>query len=141
MVTRRRFLRSLLLLPLALQWRPGPVWAMGGILPELNQPVPAFELPGVIPGADAQTGFIETKLALGDFEGRWLTLYFYPKDFTSGCTLEARGFQKDLEGFRNHQAEVVGISADDSEAHISFCGSEGLVPNPPYVGGSCRWAL
>ena len=63
---------------------------------------------------------------MGDFAGRWLILYFYPKDFTSGCTLEARGFQKDLGAFHRRQAEVVGVSADDAEAHISFCGSEGL---------------
>jgi peroxiredoxin Q/BCP len=99
---------------------------MGGTLPDLDQPAPAFELPGVTPGGNSREGFIETRLGLGDFAGRWLILYFYPKDFTSGCTLEARGFQQDLGAFHNRQAEVVGVSADDAEAHISFCGSEGL---------------
>jgi peroxiredoxin Q/BCP len=53
-------------------------------------------------------------------------LYFYPKDFTPGCTLEARGFQRDLESFHQLGAEVVGISTDSPDSHGSFCGSEGL---------------
>jgi peroxiredoxin Q/BCP len=64
--------------------------------------------------------------SLEDFRGRWLVLYFYPKDFTSGCTLEARGFQRELGAFHAAEAEVVGISADDTDAHASFCGIEGL---------------
>lgn len=64
--------------------------------------------------------------ALGDFAGQWLVLYFYPRDFTGGCTLEARGFQKDLAAFRRRGTTVVGISADDPDSHASFCGSEDL---------------
>ena len=64
---------------------------------------------------------------LADYQGHWLVLYFYPKDFTSGCTLEAKGFQRDLEAFHRRGAEVVGVSADDEDSHLSFCGSEGLV--------------
>lgn len=63
---------------------------------------------------------------LADLQGKWLVLYFYPKDFTSGCTLEARGFQRDLPKFRNKGADIIGISADDPNQHASFCGSEGL---------------
>jgi peroxiredoxin Q/BCP len=104
--------------------RPRPALAMGGTLPALEQPAPAFRLDGVAPG---DTGSVrETRLALEDFAERWLVLYFYPKDFTSGCTLEARGFQRDLERFHRRGAEVVGVSADDSDSHSSFCGSEGL---------------
>ncbi|WP_369795500.1 redoxin domain-containing protein [Synechococcus sp. GFB01] len=43
---------------------------------------------------------VETSLGLDDFAGRWLVLYFYPRDFTGGCTLEARGFQQQLEASR-----------------------------------------
>jgi len=97
---------------------------MGGTLPEIGQPAPAFDLDGVAPSAEGTV--LPTHLSQADFRGRWLVLYFYPKDFTSGCTLEARGFQRDLEGFHARNAEVVGVSADDPEAHLSFCGSEGL---------------
>jgi len=99
--------------------------ALGGTLPSLDQPAPAFRLDAVVPGSG--DGEIESqRLQLSDFAGRWLVLYFYPKDFTEGCTLEARGFQRDLDRFRERNAEVVGISADDGDAHASFCGSEGL---------------
>ncbi|MFS6818473.1 peroxiredoxin [Synechococcus lacustris Tous-12m] len=71
-----------------------------------------------------KSGAVQRKLA--DLQGKWLVLYFYPKDFTSGCTLEARGFQRDLPKFRNKGADIIGISADDPNQHASFCGSEGL---------------
>jgi peroxiredoxin Q/BCP len=98
--------------------------ALGGTLPALNQPAPDFALPGITPAADGEA--IETRLQLADFRGRWLVLYFYPRDFTGGCTLEARGFQKDLAAFEAANAAVVGVSADDAESHADFCSSEGL---------------
>jgi len=100
------------------------VFALGGTLPALNQPAPDFALPGITPAADGQA--IETRLQLADFRGRWLVLYFYPRDFTGGCTLEARGFQKDLAAYEAANAAVVGVSADDAESHADFCSSEGL---------------
>ncbi|WP_216903198.1 peroxiredoxin [Synechococcus sp. CCY 9618] len=121
---RRVFLGGAALASLALLSRPDRSLAMGGTLPELDAQAPAFELAGVAPGAEGEVS--ETRLARDDFRGRWLALYFYPKDFTSGCTLEARGFQRDLARFHARNAEVVGVSADDTEAHLSFCGSEGL---------------
>jgi peroxiredoxin Q/BCP len=69
---------------------------------------------------------VATELALGDFSGSWLVLYFYPRDFTGGCTLEARGFQNDLQAFQRAGAAVVGVSADDPDSHASFCSEEGL---------------
>ncbi|MFZ9228598.1 MAG: peroxiredoxin [Prochlorococcaceae cyanobacterium] len=101
-----------------------PAQALGGTLPALGQAAPAFSLDGVAPGpnGDAQP----TRLKLGDLAGSWVVLYFYPKDFTSGCTLEARGFQRDLASFRAAGAQVIGVSADDPDQHASFCGSEGL---------------
>lgn len=98
--------------------------ALGGTLPELNQPAPDFNLGGVAPSGGGEA--IETQLQLGDFAGRWLVLYFYPRDFTGGCTLEARGFQKDLAAFDAANAVVVGVSADDADSHADFCSSEGL---------------
>ena len=99
---------------------PKQAQALGGTLPDLDQPAPDFILAGFVPPGT------EGERRLSDFAGRWLALYFYPKDFTGGCTLEARGFQKDLAQFHTLGAEVVGISADSAESHASFCGSEGL---------------
>ena len=99
-------------------------FALGGILPTLNSPAPDFNLPGIVPAADGQV--LETRLTLEDFRGRWLVLYFYPRDFTGGCTLEARGFQKDLMAFQAADSAVVGVSADDPDSHADFCSSEGL---------------
>jgi thioredoxin-dependent peroxiredoxin len=64
--------------------------------------------------------------ALGDFKGQWLVLYFYPKDFTSGCTLEAHNFQQDLEKYQKLNAVIVGVSVDTADSHKSFCEKEGL---------------
>lgn len=114
---------ALLLAPLGLLGRPRQAFALGGTLPELDAPAPPFRLQGVAP---MNGKAVETSVALGDFAGQWLVLYFYPKDFTGGCTLEARGFQKDLAAFQAANAAVVGISADDPDSHASFCSEEGL---------------
>ena len=102
-------------------------FALGGTLPELNSPAPDFNLAGVTPSRRGKTSeAVETERRLADFSGQWLVLYFYPRDFTEGCTIEARGFQHDLGLFHQAGAEVVGISADNPESHAEFCGSEGL---------------
>jgi peroxiredoxin Q/BCP len=123
-LARRSLLKGLGCLSAAAWLRPPLAWALGGEQPVAGQPAPAFQLSGVQPGADGTAEPAE--LDLESFRGRWLVLYFYPRDFTSGCTLEARGFQRDLAAFHQRGAEVVGISADDGESHASFCGSEGL---------------
>jgi peroxiredoxin Q/BCP len=64
--------------------------------------------------------------SLKDFRGKWVVLYFYPKDFTSGCTLEARNFQRDLAKFEAKHAAIVGVSVDTAESHKDFCTKEGL---------------
>ena len=102
-------------------------FALGGTLPELNIPAPDFNLGGVTPSRRGKTSeAVETERRLADFSGQWLVLYFYPRDFTEGCTIEARGFQQDLGLLHQAGAEVVGISADNPESHAEFCGSEGL---------------
>ena len=69
----------------------------------------------------------EGKVAsLGDFKGKWVVLYFYPKDFTGGCTLEAHNFQKDLDKYTAANAVILGVSVDSAESHKSFCAKEGL---------------
>jgi peroxiredoxin Q/BCP len=64
--------------------------------------------------------------SLKDFRGKWVVLYFYPKDFTSGCTIEARNFQKDLAKFEQANAVILGVSVDSAESHKDFCAKEGL---------------
>jgi peroxiredoxin Q/BCP len=64
--------------------------------------------------------------ALKDFRGKWVVLYFYPKDFTSGCTLEAHNFQTDLPKYQALNAVILGVSVDTAESHKSFCAKEGL---------------
>ena len=113
-------------------------FALGGTLPELNIPAPDFNLAGVTPSRPGKTSeAVETQRQLADFSGQWLVLYFYPRDFTEGCTIEARGFQQDLGLFHKAGAEVVGISADNPDSHAEFCGSEGLAyPLLSDPGGS-----
>ena len=64
--------------------------------------------------------------SLSDFAGKWVVLYFYPKDFTSGCTLQARNFQRDLAKYEKANAVILGVSLDTAESHKSFCAKEGL---------------
>jgi thioredoxin-dependent peroxiredoxin len=64
--------------------------------------------------------------SLKDYRGKWVVLYFYPKDFTSGCTIEARNFQKDLAKFEQANAVILGVSVDSAESHKDFCAKEGL---------------
>ena len=56
---------------------------------------------------------------LKDFRGKWVILYFYPKDDTSGCTLEAKGF-RDVFAHIRDKIEVIGVSADSEESHAAF---------------------
>lgn len=66
------------------------------------------------------------QVSLKDFRGKWVVLYFYPKDFTSGCTLEARNFQRDLAKYEGVGAVILGVSIDTAESHKEFCAKEGL---------------
>lgn len=119
MPTRRQWLISLLGVVLAwgfLAWNQ-PAYALGGKLPELDQPAPTFTLP---------TNSGDGEISLSNLQGQWVVLYFYPKDFTSGCTLEAQRFQKDLAQYQARNTTIVGVSADSVDSHAEFCDSEGL---------------
>ncbi len=117
----RRYLLSLIL-AIALTFVQGlgriaPVLALGGIQLPLNEPAPEFTLP-------TNTG--DGKISLSDYRGQWVVLYFYPQDFTSGCTLEAKRFQQDLAKYQARNAQILGVSVDDVDSHAEFCDSEGL---------------
>ena len=59
-----------------------------------------------------------------DLKNRWTILYAYPKDMTSGCTLEAKDFVKHLLHFESLNAQVLGVSPDDEKSHVTFCEKE-----------------
>jgi peroxiredoxin Q/BCP len=84
--------------------------------PEVGKPAPEFSLP---------TGD-GSQVSLKDYRGKWVVLYFYPKDFTSGCTMEARNFQRDLSKYEESGAVILGVSVDTAQSHKDFCAKEGL---------------
>ena len=64
--------------------------------------------------------------SLADYAGRWLVLYFYPKDSTPGCTTEGLDFNALLPAFRERDAEVRGVSRDSVKSHDNFCAKQGF---------------
>lgn len=87
-----------------------------GTFPAVGKAAPKFKL----------TSDQGKPTALKDLRGKWVVLYFYPKDFTGGCTLEARNFQRDLGEYAKRKAVIVGVSVDTAESHKEFCAKEGL---------------
>jgi len=85
-------------------------------LPAVGQPAPTFTLP-------SQTG---DPISLKSFHGKWVVLYFYPKDMTTGCTIEAHNFQRDLQKFEAENAVILGVSVDTVDSHKQFCTKDGL---------------
>jgi peroxiredoxin Q/BCP len=83
---------------------------------EAGNPAPDFTL-------NSQEG---KPVSLHDFKGKWVVLYFYPKDFTSGCTVEAHNFQRDLAKYESRNAVILGVSVQDENTHEKFCTKEGL---------------
>lgn len=92
------------------------VAAVAAEFPAVNEPAPDFSLKSD-QGKDT---------SLKDFHGKWVVLYFYPKDFTSGCTIEAQNFQRDLAKYEAKNAAIVGVSVDTAESHKEFCTKEKL---------------
>lgn len=67
-----------------------------------------------------------TPISLHDFKGKWVVLYFYPRDMTQGCTIEAHNFQRDLAQYQQKNAVIVGVSVDSVDMHKEFCTKESL---------------
>ena len=65
-------------------------------------------------------------VSLKDYRGSWVVLYFYPKDFTHGCTIEAHNFQRDQPQYQEKKVIVLGVSVDSADSHKQFCTKEGL---------------
>jgi peroxiredoxin Q/BCP len=85
-------------------------------VPAVGQQAPAFTLP-------SQDG---SNISLSDFKGKWVVLYFYPKDGTPGCTIEAHNFQRDIAKYQTDGAVIVGVSVDSADSHKGFCAKQGL---------------
>lgn len=85
-------------------------------VPSVGQTAPTFTLP-------SQTG---AKIALKSYRGKWVVLYFYPKDMTTGCTIEAHNFQNSLKDFDAKHAVILGVSVDSTGSHQQFCAKDGL---------------
>lgn len=117
---RRAFLQTTGTAAAALVAQPSISLADGGAsLPSAGARAPEFELPN-------SRGNGMTSLQGLTKAGKWTVLYFYPGAFTSGCTLEARGFQRDLEEYRTLNAQIVGVSVDPVEKNAQFCSEEKL---------------
>jgi peroxiredoxin Q/BCP len=93
----------------------GALYASDAI-PQVGQLAPDFTLP-------SQDG---TRITLSQFRGKWVVLYFYPKDGTPGCTIEAHNFQRDLPKYEMSQAVIVGVSVDSTKSHQEFCAKQSL---------------
>ena len=86
-----------------------------GATPTQGSNAPNFTLP-------SQEGFVSLK----DYRGKWVVLYFYPKDQTPGCSREAHNFQVDQPKYAERNAVVLGVSLDSVDSHKKFCAKEGL---------------
>ena len=85
-------------------------------MPAVGQPAPTFTLP-------SQTG---EPISLDSYRGKWVVLYFYPKDMTTGCTIEAHKFQDALPQFDAKNAVILGVSVDSVDSHKQFCTKDSL---------------
>jgi peroxiredoxin Q/BCP len=85
-------------------------------MPQVGQQAPEFTLPN-------QSG---TPVSLDSYRGKWVVLYFYPKDMSPGCTLEAHNFEQDLPRYKAANAVIVGVSVDTVKSHQQFCAKDSL---------------
>ena len=112
-MNRIRSLRYLLL-PLLVAWLASA--SADGAAPAVGSAAPGFKL------QDQNGKWHELK----DYRGKWVALYFYPKDQTPGCTTQACEFRDNIFAFRDANALILGISVDDVESHKKFSEKHGL---------------
>ncbi|MGF1521246.1 MAG: thioredoxin-dependent thiol peroxidase [Leptolyngbyaceae cyanobacterium] len=82
----------------------------------VGDPAPTFELPDAV----------GTIFRLDDLQGKWVVLYFYPRDNTPGCTKEACGFRDVYTDYQNKNVVVLGVSTDDAKSHAKFAAKHNL---------------
>ena len=107
---------SIIVVAIALIGILGMALRAGDKAPAIGSAAPDFTL-------NSQDG---KPVSLHDYKGKWVVLYFYPKDMTSGCTIEAHNFQRDLAKFDAKNAVILGVSMQDQKSHQEFCAKESL---------------
>jgi peroxiredoxin Q/BCP len=112
----RKFVLPAFAIVLALGVAQNSASAADDALPAVGQSAPTFTLP-------SQTG---ESVSLDSYRGKWVVVYFYPKDMTTGCTIEAHNFQRDLSKFEAENAVILGVSVDTVDSHKQFCTKDGL---------------
>jgi len=113
---RMVILVSIIVVAIALIGILGLALRAGDKAPAVGSAAPDFTL-------DSQDG---KPVSLHDYKGKWVVLYFYPKDMTSGCTIEAHNFQRDLAKFDAKNAVILGVSMQDQKSHQEFCAKQSL---------------
>jgi peroxiredoxin Q/BCP len=88
-------------------------------MPQAGQTAPNFTLPNEE----------NLPISLDHYRGKWVVLYFYPKDMTTGCTIEAHNFERDLEKYHALHAVILGVSVDTVSSHKKFCTKDSLTFN------------
>ena len=111
-MTHRVLITALFIVTLAVT----PLMVFAASAPSVGSLAPEFTL-------TSQEG---TPVSLKDYRGKWVVLYFYPKDFTSGCTIEAHNFQRDQPQYQQKGSVVLGVSVQSADSHKQFCAKEGL---------------
>ena len=91
-----------------------PISAFGADMPPVGTTAPNFTLP-------SQDG---SPITLDSYRGKWVVLYFYPKDQTPGCSIEAHNFQRDLAKYQSLNAVVLGVSLDTVDSHKAWCAKD-----------------
>src|SRR5246500_2349820 len=114
--TRMAILVSAIVAVIALIGILGMALRAGDKTPAVGSAAPDFTL-------NSQDG---KSISLHDYKGKWVVLYFYPKDMTSGCTIEAHNFQRDLAKYDAKNAVILGVSVQDEKSHQEFCAKESL---------------
>ncbi len=112
----RKLTFPILAAALAVAFSFGTARAADEAMPTVGQAAPTFTLP-------SQTG---EEVSLSSYRGKWVVLYFYPKDMTTGCTIEAHNFQRDQAKFDADNAVILGVSVDTVDSHKQFCTKDGL---------------
>ncbi len=90
--------------------------AADNTMPSEGQKAPSFTLP-------SQDG---SPISLDQYRGKWVVLYFYPRDMTPGCTIEAHNFENALSQFEAKNAVILGVSVDSTDSHRQFCAKDNL---------------
>ncbi len=112
----RKLILPILAAAIGLAVSPAMVRAADQAIPTVGEAATSFTLL-------SQDG---TPISLDSFRGKWVVLYFYPKDMTTGCTIEAHNFQRDLPKFEAQNAVILGVSVDTTDSHRQFCTKEAL---------------